>query len=375
MTLINYLNRVHFADNILEEALWAELDSRPGKHVFVLSDTEHLGGDLAERFHAGLPVGKQVHSFARTLDFPDESYGLELAERYRALDCQTIVAFGPGSVIDQAKIVRLLVSQSRPLADLSVTEGGTTRIAGAMPDMIAVPTLRGFAAGFCGLTSVRLRDGTGIDLASPELIPTVTICDPVLALASTPELQASAGVTAIARCVEALVSPNYNPPADGIALDGLIRALRSIDRAAGSPELEARRDLMAASLNAALVQQKGLGLIHAIASALEAVASFSIDRGAVARLLLPEILRLYENAGLPQSKALHDALDQPGGGTAEAMRARLSGLPLPDNLREMGLLPDQLHRAAPIAAGHRAITNGPHRPRAGEILSILQSVH
>lgn len=375
MTLINYLNRVHFADNILEEALWAELDRRPGKHVMVLSDPEHLDGELAECFHAGFPVRKRVHSFSRKIDFPNESFGLELAAQFTARDCQTIVAFGPGAIIDQAKIVRLLVSQPRPLANLSVTEGGTARITGAMPDMIAVPTLRGFAAGFCGLASVRLQDGTGIDLASPDLIPNVTICDPVLALATSPELRASAGVAAIARCVEALVSPNYNPPADGIALDGLIRALRSIDRDARSPEIESRRDLMAASLNSALVQQKGLGLTHAIASALESVAPHAIDRGAVARLLLPEILRLYESAGLHQPKALRDALDQPGGGAADALRARLSGLPLPASLREMGIVPDQLSRAAPIAAGHRAVTNGPHRPKAREILSILQSVH
>ena len=371
MTLINYLNRVHFADNILEEALWAELDQRAGRNVFVLSDPGHLGGDLAERFRAGLPLPKRVHAFSDPVDFPTEARARDLAARYRALGCELIVAFGPGAVINLTKVVRLLVSQSRPLCELAETEGGGLRIPQAMPDMIAVPTLRGFASGLCGHASVRLEDGQSIDLASPALIPTVTICDPTLIAATPPHIQASAACAAIARCIEALWSPNYNPPADGIALDGLTRALRGLGRAVGTFDAEARRDLMAASLNAALVQQKGLGLIHAIGCALEAVTPGPLDRGAVARLLLPETLRCYDAAGLAQPKALQDALIPVGGGTAEALRSHLAGLPLPARLSDMGVLPDRLDRAAAIAARHRALNNAPHRPASGEIRAML----
>ena len=60
MTLINYLNRVHFAENVLEEALWAELDRRTGQTAFLLSTANGFDSDLGERLKAGLPKKMRI---------------------------------------------------------------------------------------------------------------------------------------------------------------------------------------------------------------------------------------------------------------------------------------------------------------------------
>lgn len=375
MTLINYINRVHFADDVLQEALWAELDQRPGGDVMVLSDPAHIDGDMAERFRAGLPVRKRVHVFADPVDSPTEARAAGLAAAWRDRGCSILVAFGAGPVIDLAKVVLLLVGQTRPLAELAETEGGGARIAAPLPDMIAVPSLPGLAAGLGGQASVTLLDGRRIDLSSPRLIPTVTICDPALISNASAAARASAGVAAVSCCIEALLSPGYNPPADGIAQDGLARALRSLAATGRGRAADLRRELMAAGLNAALVQQKGHGLAHAIASALDAVVPDGIDRGAAARLLLPEILGYYEAAGVAEPKAILDALGLPCGTTAaEPLRRRFSGLPLPSSLAEMGVPADRLTDVAALAARHRATTNGPRNPKPAEILAILQAL-
>lgn len=375
MTLIDYLNRVHFADDILEEALWAELEDNRQSPILIISDKRHISADMAERFQAGLPVRGVFEDFADAPERPTEQLAMALAKRYLDKGCGALIAFGPGNAIDLTKLVRLLVSHDLPLSAFSVSEGGSHRITRPMPKMIAVPTLRGMASGLNGLASVILNSGKTLDIASKKIIPSVTICDPTLTVGASPESHASAGVTAIARCVEALMSPNYNPPADGIALDGLLRAIKSIHLSTRAGEPEARREMMAAGLNAGLVQQNGLGLVYAICNSLETVTKGVVDRGAVTRLILPAVLRFYASADHLEQSPLSDAL---GVSDASAMADKISdllaNLPLPDSLTEMGILPDEISLAAPLVARHRAMGNGPHIPQVRDILSIMNSV-
>ena len=44
-------------------------------------------------------------------------------------------------------------------------------------------------------------------------------------------LTAATGMDAIAHCMETFMAPPFNPPADGIALDGLARGWAHIERA------------------------------------------------------------------------------------------------------------------------------------------------
>lgn len=375
MTLINYLNRVHFADNILEEALWGELERDAPRTVLIISDISHMAAEMAERFRAGVPSGTLSHDFTDAPNPPTEDAALQLAKCYRDTGCDTIIGFGPGNAIDLTKLVRLLVSHDLPLSAFSVTEGGTHRITHEMPKMIAVPTLRGFASGLNGLASATLRGGSKIDIVSRNIIPTVTICDPTLTVDAPAETHASAGVTAIAHCIEALLSPSYNPPADGIALDGLLRAIKSIQPSTKTSEPGARREIMAAGLNAALVQQNGLGLAYAISNSLESVAKDVVDSGAVIRLILPEVLRFYATGEGFDTSSLSNAFGGADGRkTVDKISALLAKLPLPDSLTEIGIQPSEIPRAAKMASAHRAFSNGPRTPRPEDVLSIMHSV-
>lgn len=375
MTLIDYLNRVHFADDILEEALWAELEEERKSPILVISDRNHMSGEMAERFRAGLPSRAAFVEISDPQGKVTEKAALKLTDKFRTLGSGVLIAFGGSNAIDLAKLVRLLVSHDLPLSAFSVSEGGGHRITGEMPKMIAVPTLCGLASGLNGLVSVVLNSGATLDIASKKIIPPVTICDPTLTVGASPECHASAGVTAIARCVEALASPNYNPPAEGIALDGLLRAIRSIHLSTQADESEARREIMAAGLNAALVQQNGLGLTYVICATLEAVSKNTVDPGAVTRLILPEVLRFYATNEHLDLASLSDALGvQDARGVADRISSVLASLPLPASLTEIGILPDEITRAAPLVARHRAIGNGPHIPQVTDILSIMNSV-
>ncbi|RMF37569.1 MAG: iron-containing alcohol dehydrogenase, partial [Alphaproteobacteria bacterium] len=355
MTLIDYVNRVHFAENVLEEAVWAELESRGQATVGLISDRAHAGGELGERLRAALPHRARATAFEAAGSVPSESEARAIAAGCSEAGCGILLAYGPGEVINLAKATRLILGQGAPLARYAEEEGGGIRISGPLPDLIALPSLRGFCAGFNGILSIMLDGGRMVDIASRELTPSVTIGDPTVAANEPPEVRASTGVAAITLCVEALLSPHYNPPASGMALDGLNRALRSLDRAVAQDDPAARRELMAACMNAGMVEQTGLGLAHAMAASLCAVAHrgtapCSVDKGAVKRLILPGTAGFHARSVPDDCAGLTAAL---GVSRPEDIAPRLSGvfrdLPLPGRLRELGLSEDQLDAAAGLA--------------------------
>ena len=376
MTLIDYLSRVHFADGILEEALWAELDQQTDQPVMVLSDASDPSGNEAVRFRDGLPVRRNIEDVTAPSEVPSEEMALDLAARFRNRNCSVLIAFGPGHVMELAKIVRLLVGHDLPLANFSSSDGGAHRITGAMPKMIAVPTLTGVASGLDGLGFARLKTGEIIEISGKKLVPSVTICDPTLTRLSRREDRASAGVAAFARCAEALLSPNFNPPANGIALDGLARAARSLGHLATADPNATPREIMAACLDAALVQQHGQGLTYAISNTLECMTPAGLDRGAVARLILPEVLAFHARGAPAALTPLAEAL---GAGTktddaVRRVRKILADQSLPDDLGAIGISPAMIEAATARIARHRAVTNGPRVPSADDIRAILTAV-
>ena len=60
MTLITYVTRVHFADGVLEEALWSEVEVNRKTRPLIVTDETHLDSELYERLLAGLPVRTSV---------------------------------------------------------------------------------------------------------------------------------------------------------------------------------------------------------------------------------------------------------------------------------------------------------------------------
>jgi len=60
-------------------------------------------------------------------------------------------------------------------------------------------------------------------------------------LRTAPLLTAATGMDAIAHCIETFLSPAFNPPADGIALDGLWRGWGHIERAPPQPRATGKR--------------------------------------------------------------------------------------------------------------------------------------
>lgn len=375
MTLITYLTRVHFADGVLEEALHSEMDHHGKRRPLIVAEESALTGAIAERFFASFPIRCIANTFAEVPTQASEAAVYSLAEAYRRNDCDLLIAYGSSRAMDLAKAARIAIAHDEPIAQFSSEEGGATRIRGDMPDLFAIPGTLGFASAISHYTRVSLKAGGQVMLASKNLIPTVTICDPTLTLGANPEETGAAAAGIVARGIDAYLAPGYNPPADGLALDALGRVRTNIDRVLGGDDLGARREMMAGALNSSLSLQKGLGVVHAISNALASVSGTTTELGTLGGILIPEFVRFYADENAGRLDQVRNSLGLRGRDVAEELANFVGRLPLPRRLSELGIPAGDLPRAAERAAGDRAIVNGPRCLGARQIQAILAAVH
>ncbi|MFM2051638.1 MAG: hypothetical protein RL682_2129, partial [Pseudomonadota bacterium] len=175
-----------------------------------------------------------------------------------------------------------------------------------------------------------------------HLVPKAAICDPELTLGLPPMLTAATGMDAIAHCMETFMAPAFNPPADGIGLDGLARGWAHIAQATqDGTNREARLNMMSASMQGAMAFQKGLGCVHSLSHSLGGVDP-RLHHGTLNAMFLPAVIafnaqaesiqkenrlqRMAQAMGLPSDTNLGDAIKN--------MNARLG---LPTGLAAMGV--------------------------------------
>lgn len=373
MSLISFLNRIHFADGIAQEALAAEFGHADARRPLLITDA-HAGEFSPEDIcRAALRRRGDLVVFDETPAEPDEAAARVAAATYTMCDCDCIVAFGSSTCIDLAKAAALLVSHGGSLATYAAVEGGVPRIRNVLPPIIAVPTVAGSGSEVGRGALIVVDDGRKLGLVSPHLAPAVTICDPTLTLGVPARMSAAGGMDAIAHCIEAYVATGYNPPADGLALDGLRRAAGHIRRVVGNGrDLEARREMMAAALNGALALQKGLGGVHAISHALSGVAGCALDHGTLNAVMLPHVLEFNAPAAGERYAALRQAMDlSRAAELSRALQDLAGAIGLPVHLRRMGVDGGAVERAAPVAECDYTSGTNPRRTSASDYRDMM----
>ncbi|MEO0680114.1 MAG: iron-containing alcohol dehydrogenase, partial [Pseudomonadota bacterium] len=347
MTLISLAGRVHFADHVLEPALRTELEHRGlSRPLMALAPGAWEG--LADRLLPALPAGGDAHVFETDVVNAEEGEARRLARRYAEAERDCIVAIGPGALIDQAKAAALAVATDEPLSRCAAVAGGQTRIPRGLPPLIAAPLDAGAGAEVGPALAVTVTDGRRLVVRSRRLAPVAAICDPSLTLDLGPRPTAEGAMDAIAHCLEAYVASGCHPPAEGMALAGLRGASRALRRVLDRPgDLDARREMMAAALNAGLAQDKGLGAAHAAAHALAAGPGNRRAHGGLLAALLPHALAFNAPAADARYADLAAALDlPPRADLAASIGALAAEAGLAPRLRDLGVADEDLFAAA-----------------------------
>ncbi|MBC8638240.1 iron-containing alcohol dehydrogenase [Caballeronia sp. EK] len=298
MAYIFYLTHIHLGYDALQ-SLESECARIGVKRPLVITDKGVAAAGLADRVIESAKLGA-LPIFDDTPSNPTEAMVMRAAEQYRREGCDGLIAVGGGSSIDLAKGVAIAATHDAPLTSFATIEGGSGKITERSAPLIAVPTTSGTGSEVARGAIIILEDGRKLGFHSWHLLPKSAICDPSLTLGLPPSLTAATGMDAIAHCIETFLAPAFNPPADGIALDGLERAWANIERATrDGQDRDARLNMMSASMQGAMAFQKGLGCVHSLSHPLGGLAvngRTSLHHGTLNAVVLPAVLRFNESA-------------------------------------------------------------------------------
>ena len=235
--------------------------------------------------------------YSETPANPTENAVYEALKIYKENNCDGVIGFGGGSSIDLAKAVALMANHDGSLLDYSVSEGGYGKINETIP-MIAIPTTSGTGSEVSVGSLITMNDGRKLIFASPHLMPNAAICDPELTIGLPPILTAGSGMDALTHCIEAILSPINDPPAEAVGIDGIERIIKEenlIKAYEDGHDKDARWNMMMASTEGAMAFSKGLGAVHSMSHALGANQDLRLHHGTLNAVLLPTILRFNRN--------------------------------------------------------------------------------
>ncbi len=339
MARILYLTQIDI-DHGAVALLPAECERNSIRRPLVVTDAGvRAAGVLQPALNAlnGLPHAV----FDGTPSNPTEAAVRAAVAVLRQHGCDGLVAVGGGSAIDLAKGVAIAATHEGPLKTYATIEGGSPRITDRVLPLIAVPTTAGTGSEVARGAIIIVDDGRKLGFHSWFLLPKAALLDPDLTAGLPPLLTAATGMDAIAHCMETFMAPAVNPPADGIALDGLGRGWAHIETATrNGADRNARWQMMSASMQGAMAFQKGLGCVHSLSHSLGGVNP-RLHHGTLNAVFLPAVLRF--NAAAESIRAenrlqrMAHAMGLADDDVAAAVLAMNSRLGLPAGLRAMGV--------------------------------------
>ena len=315
------------------------------RRPLIVTDPGVKAAGILQRALDALP-GLPVAVYDQTPSNPTEAAVRAAVEVFKTHNCDGLIAVGGGSAIDCAKGVAIAATHEGPLKTYATIEGGSPKITDRVAPLIAVPTTAGTGSEVARGAIIILDDHRKLGFHSWHLVPKTAICDPELTLGLPALLTAATGMDAIAHCMETFMAPPFNPPADGIALDGLARGWAHIERATrDGSDREARLNMMSASMQGAMAFQKGLGCVHSLSHSLGGVNP-RLHHGTLNAMFLPAVIRFNTPA---ESMLKEKRLERMayamgltrGDDIPEAIRAMNARLGLPTGLAAMGVTESQ----------------------------------
>jgi len=324
----------------------------------------HLGNDAALTIFDGTPEN------------PTQMAVEEAVELYRSAGCDGVVALGGGSSMDLAKAVALAVTHEGDLLEYTAGLGGAGKI-GTVAPLIAIPTTSGTGSEVSSGAVIIMKNGEKLILASRHLVPATSICDPDLTLGLPPLLTAATGMDAMTHCIEALLSPQINPPAEAVACDGIERGIRDghlIKAVKDGADQDARWHMMMAAAEGAMAFSKGLGSVHSMSHACGADQNLRLHHGTLNAVILPTILDFNrDHVGdkyLRLNAAIGIAADA---NPSDFIRELNAEIGLPANLSEMGVSREAIPDLASHAAKDVCTFTNPRPCSAEEYESLFET--
>ena len=213
-------------------------------------------------------------------------------------NCDFVIGFGGGSALDAAKAIAAMLANDGDVLDhLEIIGRGKPLMKPSAP-FIAIPTTAGTGSEVTrNAVLASPEHGLKVSLRSPFMLAKIALVDPELTTDLPPSVTARTGMDALTQLIEPFICLRANPMTDGLCVEGLERAARSLRTAfQDGQNKSAREDMALASLFGGLaLANAGLGAVHGFAGPIGGMFS-NAPHGAICAALLPHVMKANINA-------------------------------------------------------------------------------
>ncbi len=206
-------------------------------------------------------------------------------------NCQALIAFGGGSVIDFGKVVLARVAKPKKRVEKMK---GLLKICKKLLPLFAIPTTAGTGSETT-LAAVIIDDKTHYKYAINDfsLIPHYAVLDYKVTLNLPPFITATTGMDALTHAVEAYIGRSTTKLTRIMAEDAVKLIVENLQTAYDEPHNEvARQNMLKASYFAGVAFTISyVGYVHAIAHSLG--GQYGVAHGMANAVILPKMLKVY----------------------------------------------------------------------------------
>ena len=225
---------------------------------------------------------------------PREESIIKGVEKFKSSGSDIVIAIGGGSVIDSAKVIRLLAKQGGKVSDYDATKCTIMAVHESLPHQISIPTTSGTGSevSIVAMVTSEGEKKEKITILGYPLISTIAVIDPQLTISCPPKLTAYCGMDAMTHAIEAFVSLRVNPVADMFSLQAIALIYQNLKKVCvdGKDGIARINMSLAAMLAGMAFNQKSVGLVHACSHQLS--AQCNLAHGLANAIMLPYVLRL-----------------------------------------------------------------------------------
>jgi alcohol dehydrogenase class IV len=321
------------------------LDELEGNRFFIVTDETIVKLGFLERVVEKLKSnGKEVAYYDKVIPEPPDIVAQECAKKLRKFKPDVIVAIGGGSVMDVAKVSRILNEHpDHPIIDITPL----TPITVSKSILVTIPTTSGTGSDATWAAVITdTQDGNKMELTHPELVPYISILDPALTQSMPPKVTASSGMDAIAQAIDGYTVQWRNDFSDGLALHATRLLFQYLPKAYANPDdMEAREKVQnAATISGLAWSNSFLGITHSFGHAMGAV--LKMPHGITVGMVLPYSIeyakKTHANLYGELSRAVGTATIDDADDTAtlklrDAVLQLMKTLEVPYSLKEYGI--------------------------------------
>jgi len=262
------------------------------KNVLLVTDKGIRGLSLTKSLEDAVCKAEiKLAIYDETVPNPTTQNVADALKIYKENNCEALIAFGGGSVMDCAKAVGAQVAKpKKPLSKMK----GVLKVGKKIPLLIAVPTTAGTGSETT-LAAVITDSETRHKYAINDfpLIPRYALLNANLTLGLPKHITSTTGMDALTHAIEAYIGRSTTKQTRKCAMDAVKLVFENLPVAyEDGKNFEARQNMLLAAYKAGVAFTKSyVGYVHAVAHSLG--GKYNVAHGLANAVILPYVLKQY----------------------------------------------------------------------------------